>query len=208
MLALMGDTIDNIKGVPGIGEKGARELIAAYGSLDNLIAHAAEIKQKRYREPLLANIEPARQSRELARIRTDVPVAFDADAFRYKGASRERCFQIFNELAFRTLVAEFAPTAGTTSRTYRIVNTTEDLAALAARLRASGRFALSVLPDRPSAMTASIVGLAFSTATRDADYVPMGHRALGDAPSMPVGEVLAALGPILETNRSPRSATT
>src|SRR5579862_1020389 len=51
VMALMGDTIDNIKGVPGIGEKGARELIATYGSLDNLLAHAAEIPQKRYREP-------------------------------------------------------------------------------------------------------------------------------------------------------------
>src|SRR5882724_3433666 len=86
VLALMGDTIDNIKGEPGIGDKGARELIANYGSLENLLAHAAEIKQKRYREPLLAHMEPARRSRELARIRTDVPVAFDADAFRYAGA--------------------------------------------------------------------------------------------------------------------------
>src|SRR5438477_305631 len=51
VLALMGDTIDNIKGVPGIGEKGARELIATYGSLDNLLEHAAEVPQKRYREP-------------------------------------------------------------------------------------------------------------------------------------------------------------
>src|SRR5438034_177080 len=83
VLALMGDTIDNIKGVPGIGEKGARELIVQYGSLDNLIAHAAEVKNKRYREGLLANIENARQSRELARIRTDVPVDFDPDALRY-----------------------------------------------------------------------------------------------------------------------------
>src|SRR5207245_9654320 len=52
VLALMGDTIDNIKGVPGIGEKGARDLIATYGSLDELIAHASEATQKRYREPL------------------------------------------------------------------------------------------------------------------------------------------------------------
>src|SRR5229473_275411 len=78
VLALMGDTIDNIKGVPGIGEKGARDLIATYGSLDNLIEHAREIPQKRYREPLLANVDSARQSRELARIRTEVPVVFDA----------------------------------------------------------------------------------------------------------------------------------
>src|SRR5438128_509040 len=90
VLALMGDTIDNIKGVPGIGDKGARELIAAYGSLENLLAHAPEIKQKRYREPLLANAESARQSRELARIRTDVPVEFDPEALRYGGASRDR----------------------------------------------------------------------------------------------------------------------
>ena len=145
VLALMGDTIDNIKGVPGIGEKGARELISKYGSLDNLIAHAAEIPQKRYREPLLANIESARQSRELARIRTDVPVEFDAEALRYRGASRERCFEIFNELGI--------PHAGRGVRAHRghdhqdlSASSTrlKDLAALAARLEASGRFALRV----------------------------------------------------------------
>src|SRR6266404_877355 len=93
VLALMGDTIDNIKGVPGIGEKGARELIVQYGSLDSLIAHAAEVKNKRYREGLLANVDNARQSRELARIRTDVPVEFDAEALKYRGvADRARCF--------------------------------------------------------------------------------------------------------------------
>src|ERR1044071_6191547 len=53
VLALMGDTLDNIKGVPGIGDKGARELIATYGSLEELIAHSAEVKNKRYREGLL-----------------------------------------------------------------------------------------------------------------------------------------------------------
>src|ERR1700704_4347606 len=111
VLALMGETIDNIKGVPGIGEKGARELIVQYGSLDNLIAHAAEVKNKRYREGLLANIDNARQSRELARIRTDVPVDFDPEALRYRGSTRERCFQIFNELGFRLFVAEYAPPA-------------------------------------------------------------------------------------------------
>src|SRR5262250_3175223 len=54
VLALMGDTIDNIKGVPGIGDKGARDLIATYGTLETLLAHASEIKNKRYREGLLA----------------------------------------------------------------------------------------------------------------------------------------------------------
>src|SRR5437763_3800508 len=86
VLALMGDTIDNIKGVPGIGDKGARELIETYGSVDNLLAHAAEVKNKRYREGLQQHADDARRSRELAKIRTDVPVTFDPAAVRYRGA--------------------------------------------------------------------------------------------------------------------------
>jgi DNA polymerase-1 len=198
VLALMGDTIDNIKGVPGIGEKGARELIATYGSLENLIEHAAEIKQKRYREPLLANIESARQSKELARIRTDVPVEFNPEDLRYRGGSRERSFQIFNELGFRGLAKEYAPTAGTIAKNYRIVNTADEVRALAERLRAAGRFGLRVLPDRPTAMRASIVGISFSTEPRDGDYVPIGHRSLDDTESLPLDVALDALRPILE----------
>jgi DNA polymerase-1 len=198
VLALMGDTIDNIKGVPGIGEKGARELIVQYGSLDNLIAHAAEVKNKRYREGLLANIDNARQSRELARIRTDVPVDFDPDAVRFRGGSRERSFQIFNELGFRAFAKEYAPTAETIEKAYRTVTTEEGLAQLVAGLRRAGRFALRVLPDRPTAMRASIVGLAFSTQPRDADYVPVGHRALQTTPALRLEPVLDALRPLLE----------
>src|SRR3954468_24207568 len=212
VLALMGDTIDNIKGVPGIGDKGARELIATYGTLDNLIAHAAEIKNKRYREGLLGHADDARQSQSLARIRTDVPVEFDAAALEYRGGSRERCFAIFNELGFRTIVAEYAPTADTIAKTYRVVNTAAQRAALAGRLKSAGRFALRVLPDGETAMRAAIVGLAFSTAPREADYLPVGHRAGAgqepalldreDAPpplpQLPLEAVLTALGPILE----------
>ena len=206
VLALMGDTIDNIKGVPGIGEKGARELIATYGTLENLIAHAGEVKNKRYREGLQAHADEARQSQVLARIRTDVPVPFDADAMRYRGATRERCFRIFNELGFRAFVGEYAPTADTISKTYRIVSTEADLGTLAARLRSAGRFAMRVLPDAPSAMRAGIVGIAFSTAPRDADYIPTGHRGpapslveeAAEVPTIAVGTVLDALRPVLE----------
>src|SRR5436190_20631893 len=197
VMALMGDTIDNIKGVPGIGDKGARELIAQYGTLDNLIEHAREIKNKRYREGLLGNTDAARQSQQLARIRTSVPVDFEPDSVRYRGGSRERSFQIFNELAFRSLAKEYAPTASTISKTYRIAATADAVRALVERLRAAGRFALRVLPDQSSAMRAGIVGLAFSTAPRDADYVPTGHRSLGSA-ALPVHEALDALRPVLE----------
>jgi DNA polymerase-1 len=201
VLALMGDTIDNIKGVPGIGEKGARELIQTYGDLENLLAHASEVKGKRYREGLLAHADDARQSRELAKIRTDVPVTFDPDAVRYRGGSRQRCFEIFSELGFRTIVTEYAPTADTVSKTYRTVNTAEALEALAARLAAAPRFALRVIPDQPSAMRAAIVGISFSTAPREADYVPIGHRALGEVACLPLRTALDALRPVLEDPR-------
>ncbi|HUK35400.1 MAG TPA: DNA polymerase I, partial [Vicinamibacterales bacterium] len=195
VMALMGDTIDNIKGVPGIGEKGAKELIGKYGSLDNLIAHASELTPKR-RETLLANVDAAHQSRELATIHTSVPVEFEPEKLRYGGSARERCFKIFSELGFTTLVKEFAPTAASVEKSYRVVNTAGDLRALVQRLEASGTFAFRVLVDRPSAMQASIVGLAFSTKPRDADYVPVGHHALGGVPSMPLDDALDILGPL------------
>ena len=180
VLALMGDSIDNIKGVPGVGEKGARDLIAQYGSLDELLAHAAEVPNKRYREGLLAHANDARQSRELARIRIDVPVEFVADALRYRGASRERCFELFTRLGFRTLIMEYAPDAQTIGKDYALVRTIDEVRDLAQSLRAAGRFGVRVLPDRPSAMRAEIAGLAFSTGPRQARYLPLTGRAAGD----------------------------
>jgi len=198
VLALMGDTIDNIKGVPGVGEKGARELIVQYGSLESLLEHAAEVKNKRYREGLLANMDAARQSRELARIRTDVPVEFDAEQMRYRAGSRDAAFAIFNELGFRALAKEYAPTADTIAKNYRIVNTADGVRALAARLREAGRFAFRVLPDGPTAMRASIVGISFSTSPRDGDYVPIGHRSLDNTDSLALDVALEALRPLFE----------
>ena len=209
VLALMGDSIDNIKGVPGVGEKGARDLIATYGSLEELLAHAGEVSNKRYREGLLAHTDDARQSRELARIRTDVPVSFDPQALQYRGASREKCFELFTRLGFRSLVLEYAPTAQTIGKDYAVVSDLTELRALADRLRSSGRFSLRVLPDGPSAMRSQIVGLSVSTSPREARYVPLAVRTGGgglfdagdgDAPSRSVDlrAALDVLKPLLE----------
>jgi DNA polymerase-1 len=176
VLALMGDSIDNIRGVPGIGEKGARDLIATYGTLDALLLHAAEVPQKKYREALAAHAEEARNSRELLRIRTDVPVDFDINAFRYRGPSREACYELFSQLEFRSLVMEFAPTADTIDNDYRLVTTPVELENLRDELRDAGRFALRVLPDGAASVRAGIVGLAFATRERAARYIPLGHK--------------------------------
>jgi DNA polymerase-1 len=209
VLALMGDSIDNIKGVPGIGEKGARDLIATYGSLENLLAHASEVTNKRYREGLLTYAEDARQSRELARIRTDVPVPFDPEALAYRGATREKCFELFSRLGFRSLVMEFAPTAATVGKVYEAVTTPAALDALTDRLRQAGRFGFRVLTDAPAAMRAGIAGFSFSLEPRHAMYVPVATTATGSGLFAGDGEdggrtalelqlALDALRPVLE----------
>ena len=174
VLALVGDTSDNVAGVPGIGKKGAVDLITQYGSLDALLERTAELKPKP-REALTTHRADALQSRELVTIRTDVPVEVDFESLRYRGASRERCYELFSRLAFRTLVNEYAPTADTISKDYALVSTAEELDRLVADLRSAGEFALAVIPDQPSAMRAAIVGMSFSTADRQARYVPLGH---------------------------------
>src|SRR5947207_6878571 len=175
VLALVGDTSDNVAGVPGIGKKGAIDLITQYGSLDALLEKAAALKPKQ-REALTTHRRAALQSRELVTIKTDVPVEVDFEALKYRGASRERCYELFSRLAFRTLVNEYAPTADSIEKDYAFVRTVGELEGLIADLRAAGEFALRVIPSEPSAMRAAIVGLAFSARDRQARYVPVGHE--------------------------------
>ncbi len=197
VLALMGDTIDNIKGVPGIGEKGARDLIVTYGSLDQLLARADEVPQKKYREGLKANADQARQSRELAMIRTDVAVDFDAERFRYRGPSRERCYALFSRLIFRTLAPEFAPTADSIAKDYAVVASIDELRELVESIKRSGRMAIKVITDGTAPVRASIVGVAVSAAPRHARYVPLGHEGFAAGASLDRREALDLLGSLL-----------
>jgi len=198
VLALMGDAIDNIKGVPGIGEKGARELIATYGTLDALLAKSAEVPQKRYREALAAHAEAARESRDLVRLRTNVPVEIDLQTFRYRGASRERCFELFSRLGFRSIVSDYAPTAASVDKDYGIIRDIAALEQVVAEARTAGRVALRVLPDSPTSMRAAIVGISLSTAPRRARYLPLGHVGLGERGEVALQEALDVLKPLLE----------
>jgi DNA polymerase-1 len=198
VLALMGDTIDNVKGVPGIGEKGARDLIASWASLDRLLEHAEAVPQKKYREALLAHAAEARSSRELLRIHTDVPVDIDVATLRYRGPSRDECYKLFNELGFRSLVMEYAPTAATVQTDYRLVTTRDELDALVAELRAVKRFGLRCFSDGASTVRARLLGLAVSTAPRTARYLPLGHAGIHAGPQLTIDEALSVLKPLLE----------
>jgi DNA polymerase-1 len=199
VLALMGDSIDNIKGVPGIGEKGARDLISTHGSLDALLANAPSLPGKK-RELLVAHADSARESRTLLRIRTDVPLPnVDVSTFDYRGPDRQKCFELFSSLGFRSLVTEYAPTADTVDTDYAVISTEEGLSDLIADLERAGRFALSVIGDCPGGMHASFVGIAFSTGARRARYLPIGHTALDEPSALNPKAAVAALKDVLES---------
>jgi DNA polymerase I len=202
VLALMGDSIDNVKGVPGIGEKGARDLIVTYGSLDALLESAASVPQKRYREALLAHADQARHSRELLKIRTDVDVPVSPDQFRYRGANRERCYDLFTRLGFRSLLMDYAPTAATIEKHYALVSSAEELAALVKALETADEIGLHVVTGDGGPMRAQTIGLAIATAPRTAWYLPVGRTGGGlldpVQEGLPLGEMLARLKPSLE----------
>ena len=86
LMALLGDTVDNIPGAKGIGEKGATELIQKYGSVESALKHADEVTNKRYREALQQQVEQVMMSKKLAAIETDVPLPLDLDELQVQRA--------------------------------------------------------------------------------------------------------------------------
>ena len=113
-LALVGDSSDNVPGVKGIGEKGAQELIAQFGALEEIIAHAHEITKKRPREALLAQVAEARLSKQLVTIHQDVPIALDPASLQISAPDTQALRHLYLELEFTSLLKELggsAPTA-------------------------------------------------------------------------------------------------
>ena len=206
VLALVGDTSDNVAGVPGIGKKGAIDLVTQFGSLDALLARVGELKPKQ-REALTTHRDAALRSRELVTIRRDVPVDVDFESLRYRGPQRQQAYDLFSKLAFRLILTDYAPTTDDIQKDYALVSTPTALDTLIADLRRAGEFAIRVIPDQRLPMRAAIIGIAFSTADRQARYVPIGHQAEGGSPDLlsgdgpeqlPLRDVLAGLKPLLE----------
>lgn len=109
LLALRGDAVDNIPGAPGIGEKGAQQLIARFGSVEEALARASEVERKTYRESLQNHREQILLSKELATIHTAVPVAYTPAAWRVQAPDEERCRELFTRLEFHHLLRALTP---------------------------------------------------------------------------------------------------
>jgi DNA polymerase-1 len=119
LFALKGDAIDNIPGAPGIGDKGARELIARFGSVEAAIERATEVERKAYRESLQNNVERIRMSKRLATIDTAVPIEFALDSARAQEPDVAALKQVYKDLEFHSLLKELGPSEDTRARDYQ-----------------------------------------------------------------------------------------
>jgi DNA polymerase-1 len=110
-MALLGDTVDNIPGAKGIGEKGAAELITRYGSVEKALNHAGEVSNKRYREALQQQREQVMMSKQLAQIATDVPLKLDLKALEIQRPDEAALAALYRELGFSSLLKELGANA-------------------------------------------------------------------------------------------------
>ena len=203
MLGLMGDAADNIPGVPGIGEKRAVTLLQDYGSLDEVLAHADEIKGK-MGESIRANADLARLSRRLATLEPNVPVDVTFADLTLGRPDHEKLNDLFTRLAFRRLVEEFplvgaadAPDteAERAAKDFRLVNTPAALKKLASRLKRADAFAIDTELTGLDPLSDELVGLSFSTAEGEGDYVPV--RGPEGETVLDIATVGRVLGPVL-----------
>jgi DNA polymerase-1 len=111
LLALKGDTIDNIPGAPGIGEKGAKDIIQRFGTVENALEHAAEVERKMYRESLQNHRDQILLSKRLATIHCDVPVEFELESVRIQEPDTPTLRELYKTLEFSSLLRELGPTA-------------------------------------------------------------------------------------------------
>jgi DNA polymerase-1 len=217
---LKGDVSDNIPGVPGIGEKTAVRLIQQFGSLEGVYEHLDEVEPEKLCELLRTHEAQARHSKQMATIRTDVPVKLDLQAAHRKRFDRQKVLDIFRELEFRSLIpripesgaeamAEALPCAEAVgpAAEYRTIFTEDDLRSLVQRLTAASAFTLDTETDDILPMRAFLVGISVSPAAGEAYYVPVGHQpALGQPEQLPLLTVLTHLGPLLEDRSVPKTA--
>ncbi|MGK3998345.1 DNA polymerase I [Sorangium sp. So ce1024] len=205
LLALVGDSSDNVPGVPGVGLKTAAELLAQFGSLASLYARLDEVKKPRIRESLKQHEADALLSQKLVTLDGAAPVSLDLETLRYGGADTGRLREIFTELGFsRFLKSVRAPEPAARTATYRVIATREELEAFARSARAAGRLALDVHATSREPMNAHVCGVALACEPGQAVYVPLGHRYLGAPAQLSMSDIDAVLGPLLADPELPK----
>jgi DNA polymerase-1 len=200
--ALMGDSVDNVPGAPGIGQKTAAELIQTFGDLDAVLARAEEVKQPKRRETLIAYADQIRISRQLVTLAVDVPVQHPLDSFGLGEPDAPTLLAFLEDMGFRTLTRRVrdekardgalvdaptappapaaAPTAdGFDHAAYACVTELSVLEQWVARGFEAGVVAVDTETDALSSTAAGLVGVSLAVAPGQACHIPLGHVAPG-----------------------------
>ncbi|MFO7551556.1 MAG: DNA polymerase I [Haliea sp.] len=211
-LALMGDKVDNIPGVPGIGEKTALALLQGLGGLDQIYAALDKVAQLEFRgaKTMAAKLEAEKEraylSYQLATIKTDVPLAETVADLRNGEPDPEVLREWFTRLEFRSWLEELLEAGsaadpdlpGQTVGAWEIVTRQDELERWLERLQGAELFAFDTETTSLNYMEARIVGVSFAVAPGEAAYVPLAHDYLGVPEQLDRDSVLAQLRPLLE----------
>src|SRR6056297_3648413 len=196
VLAMIGDTSDNIPGVPGIGKKGAPKLVNKYGSLEKAIEEAPNMKAKRAREGLTEYSDQALQAKHMVTIKTDVPNVEDWRKFEWDGPDKKELGLFFKRMEFRTLTRKYlgeepggqgqlfgAPnTEDDSDKTssfdknvvsYKTAVTKEEIAGVVKQLQNADELCFDTETSSADPLSATLVGISLCAAAESAWYIPV-----------------------------------
>ena len=212
-LALMGDKVDNIPGVPNVGPKTATKLLQQYGSLQGVIDHADEVKGK-LGENLRNALPDLPLSYQLATIKLDVPLDFEPKTLNLQPAENAALLELFERYEFRTWTqevrnapAESAPVSSTTAaeietapaeQHYQAIVSEAEFADLLKQLEAADLFAFDTETTSLNYLEARLVGMSFAIKASTAFYLPLAHDYPGAPEQLDFDSTLARLKPLLE----------
>jgi DNA polymerase I len=197
LLALWGDSSDNVPGVPKVGEKTAKKLMQEYGSLDAVLAHAAEIKGK-VGENLVAFADQARLSKQLVTIAVDLPLDFNLDDYQLREPDRAALHALFSELEFNRLMQEFAADRPQLSDdAYRLIMNAAELKVFVKQAEKAGALAIDTETSSLAPTQADLIGISMAIVPGEAVYVPVAHTGFDAAGQLSREEALEILRPIL-----------
>jgi len=173
VLALMGDSSDNIPGVGGIGPKTAAQLIAEFGSVENLYERAEELTKAGLRQKLERDRELAFLSKRLVQLDLEAPVAFDEESFRYSGPDPKKLIPLFQRYEINSLMRRVSVDQSHDEHSYHLIDRPEAWREFLDRLNACESFVFDTETTSTQALAAELVGISFCLREREAFYLPM-----------------------------------
>lgn len=198
IMALTGDTSDNVPGVPGIGKKTAPDLINAFGSLEGLYEQVETITKKKQKENLITNRDLAFLSRDLVTIKVDADLPFEPDSLVVPEPEAETLLPLFKELGFKKYIKMYSGPVKKVAKTYVGVMSEELLNEVAQKIKAAPLVAVDTETTSLDAMQAEVVGISVSVTPHEAYYIPFGHNGLESDGQLSKETVFSVIKPILE----------